>query len=103
MPPPNPTEVSTNTPVPTPSPTFAPEEIIDPKDGMVLIHIPAGEFEMGSSRVEDPQAFEEELPQHIVYLDAYWIDKTEVSNAQYAMCVADSSACTRPANNYSNP
>ena len=100
-PPPSPTEVPTSTPVPIPSPTFAPEEIIDSKDGMVLIHIPAGEFEMGSSRAEDPEAFEGELPQHIVYLDAYWIDKTEVSNAEYAMCAADSGACTKPANNYS--
>ncbi len=80
---------------------FTAEEILDPKDGMMLVHIPAGEFEMGSSRVVDAQAFEEELPSHLVYLDAYWIDKTEVSNAQYAMCVADSGACTKPANNYS--
>jgi formylglycine-generating enzyme required for sulfatase activity/DNA-binding CsgD family transcriptional regulator len=100
-PPPSPTEISINILVPLPSPTFIPQEIIDPKDGMVLIHIPAREFEMGSSRAEDPHAFEEELPQHIVYLDAYWIDKTEVSNAQYALCVAESGACTKPANNYS--
>jgi len=99
--PPGPTEVSANTPASSPSPVFTNREIIDPKDGMALVYIPAGEFEMGSSRAEDPQAFDEELPQHIVYLDAYWIDKTEVSNAQYAMCVADSGACTKPANNYS--
>ncbi|HZM24969.1 MAG TPA: SUMF1/EgtB/PvdO family nonheme iron enzyme [Anaerolineales bacterium] len=80
---------------------FTTEEIIDPKDGMVLVQVPAGEFEMGSSRAEDPQASEEELPQHIVYLDSYWIDKTEVSNAQYAMCVADAGACTKPVNNSS--
>lgn len=88
----------TNTSAPSPSPIFTTEEIIDPKDGMVLVQVPAGEFEMGSSRAEDPQASEEELPQHSVYLDTYWIDKTEVSNAQYAMCVADSGACTKPAN-----
>jgi formylglycine-generating enzyme required for sulfatase activity len=99
--PPSPTELSINIPAPLPSPTFIPQEIIDSKDEMVLVYIPAGEFEMGSSKTEDPQAFEEELPQHIVYLDAYWIDKTEVSNVQYAMCVADSGACTKPANNYS--
>ena len=68
---------------------------------MVPIYIPAGEFKMGSSKSEDPQAWEEELPQHSVYLDAYWIDQTEVTNAQYALCVADSGACTKPANNYS--
>jgi formylglycine-generating enzyme required for sulfatase activity/DNA-binding CsgD family transcriptional regulator len=96
VPPPSPTEVPTRTPTATPSPTPAPQ-----KDGMELVYIPAGEFKMGSSRNEDPHTFEEEIPQHIVYLDAYWIDQTEVTNAQYAMCVADSGACTKPANNYS--
>jgi formylglycine-generating enzyme required for sulfatase activity/DNA-binding CsgD family transcriptional regulator len=91
--------ISTPTaPAPAPSPMFTPAETVDQKDGMVLVQVPAGEFEMGSSRAEDPQASEEELPQHSVYLDAYWIDQTEVSNAQYAMCVADAGACTMPAN-----
>jgi formylglycine-generating enzyme required for sulfatase activity len=75
--------------------------MISPKDGMVMISIPAGEFTMGSSRAEDPQALDEEIPQHTVYLNEYWMDKTEVSNAQYALCVADG-ACTRPANNVSS-
>ena len=97
----SPTDVPANTLAPFASPNFATEEIVDPKDGMVLVPVPAGEFEMGSSKAEDPQASEEELPQHTVYLSDYWIDKTEVSNAQYAMCVADSGACTKPANNSS--
>jgi len=67
---------------------------------MELVNIPAGEFIMGSSRDNDPQAFEDEFPQHIVFLDAYRIDRTEVTNAQYAMCVA-SGACTGPANTFS--
>lgn len=95
------TDAPANPPAPSPSPMFTTQEMIDPKDGMVLVYIPAGEFQMGSSTSEDPQASDEELPQHIVYLHDYWIDKTEVSNAQYAMCVADSGACTQPANNYS--
>jgi formylglycine-generating enzyme required for sulfatase activity len=55
-----------------------------------MVKIPAGEFRMGNA--------EEGL--HIVYLDAYWIDQTEVTNAQYALCV-DSGTCDPPANNYS--
>jgi len=68
---------------------------VSPIDGMALIFIPAGEFKMGSSEADDPQALDEEEPQHIVYLDAYWIDQTEVTNAQYADCVA-SGACSKP-------
>jgi formylglycine-generating enzyme required for sulfatase activity/DNA-binding CsgD family transcriptional regulator len=114
--PPTPTDVPTRTPTSTiipsqtsppsitPSPASTPIDIVTkiaPIDGMVLVYIPAGEFKMGSSRAEDPQTLDEELPQHIVYLDDYWIDQTEVTNEQYAMCVADSGACTQPIDNIS--
>ncbi len=66
-----------------------------PVDGMVLVYVPAGGFLMGASS-EDPNALDDERPQHNVYLDAYWIDSTEVTNAMYALCVAVG-ACTPPA------
>lgn len=103
IPEPTSTPAQTFTPMASPIPTHTPIEIgntISPIDGMELVNIPAGEFTMGSSKDTDPQALEEELPQHIVYLDAYRIDRTEVTNAQYAMCVA-SDACSGPANNFS--
>ena len=47
-------------------------------ENMVLI--PTGEFLMGSS---DGEGTFDERPQHIVYLDAYYIDRYEVTNAQF--------------------
>ena len=65
-----------------------------PADGMVMVYVPAGEFLMGSSDADD-QARDEEKPQHTVYLDAFWIDRTEVTNAQYRKCV-EAGACREP-------
>ena len=48
------------------------------EQGMRLI--PAGEFEMGA---DNEQANTDEYPKHKVALDAFWIDETEVSNAQF--------------------
>ena len=45
-----------------------------------MVFIPAGEFMMGSTEGEG--AFDEH-PQHTVYLDAYYINKYEVTNAQF--------------------
>ena len=49
-----------------------------PPEGMVLI--PAGSFEMGS---EDAEADDDEQPVHTVHLDAFYMDKYEVTNAQF--------------------
>jgi formylglycine-generating enzyme required for sulfatase activity len=48
--------------------------------GMILV--PAGRFLMGSP-VGDPDARENETPQHEVYLPDFYIDRTPVTNAQY--------------------
>ena len=45
-----------------------------------MVLIPEGEFIMGSS---DTEAKEDEKPPHKVFLDAFYIDKHEVTNAQY--------------------
>ena len=56
---------------------------ISPVDGMELSCVPAGEFKMGSTE-SDRDARRTEFPQHTVYLDAFWIDRTEVTNAMFA-------------------
>ena len=60
------------------------------KDGAEMVNVPAGEFLMGSDN-----GYNNEKPHHTVYLDEYWIYKTEVTNAQYAKCVGAGS-CREP-------
>ncbi len=62
------------------------------KDRMVMVYVPAGKFLMGSTPDE---GYDNEHPQHTVSLDAFWIDKTEVTNAQYRKCV-DAGTCREP-------
>lgn len=83
----------------------------NPKDGMTLVFVPAGEFEMGSSNEEidfalakcndyvhiahpgeedcPRELFEMQQPVHKVYLDSYWIDRTEVTNAMFAKFIEE--------------
>jgi iron(II)-dependent oxidoreductase len=59
-----------------------------------MVYIPSGEFIMGSSDKDvemflqlfiyrRPSRFANEQPQHTVYLDSFYIDKYEVTNARY--------------------
>jgi len=60
-------------------------------DGMIIVYVPAGEFEMGNTGIQwiwggslrdgdlGLQVFTDEQPGHTVYLDAFWIDQTEVT------------------------
>ena len=69
-------------------PVLEPEDIqndkteFSPIDGMEIILIPAGEFIMGAEH-NNSSAEKDEKPVHEVYLDAFWMDKTEVSNQMY--------------------
>jgi len=63
------------------------------RDGAVMVKVPAGEFIMGSP---DGEGDDDEHPQHTVYLDGFWIDQTEVTNARYRQCV-EAGDCEEPA------
>ncbi|MEK7396964.1 MAG: formylglycine-generating enzyme family protein, partial [Candidatus Poribacteria bacterium] len=70
-----------------------PKEIIG-KDGAKMVLIPAGEFQMGTDASEIPELakltkdkesswFADETPRHTVFVDAFYMDVYEVTNAQY--------------------
>jgi len=44
-----------------------------------MIYVPEGEFSMGSN-----VGTSKGLPVHTVYLDAHWLDQTEVTSGMYA-------------------
>jgi len=86
-------------------------------DGMVMVYVPAGEFGMGidgdgfeyamrlckqfsggaqlAIATCGAAAFVDEQPLHSVAVDGFWLDRTEVTNAQYQRCVA-AGACAPP-------
>lgn len=103
-------EMPTQVPQPSPTPSVVLTVEVEPspippmptadlswgvKDGMELVSIPAGKFQMGSDGNES-----DERPVRTVYLDAFLIDKTEVTNAMYALCVK-SGRCDAPRSNTS--
>ena len=88
-----PPSVSLAPPTPAPSPGMGSTMVSD-RDGMTLVYVPAGEFLMGSAE-GDTDADADEKPQHQVYLDAFWMDRTEVTTDQYQQCVA-AGKCAAP-------
>lgn len=58
-----------------------------------MVWIPGGEFSMGARNPVDPQdavgmqATTDSLPVHRVAVDGFWMDATEVTNAQFAQFV----------------
>ena len=80
----------TSTPTPTPTPT--PMPFTDDLTGARMIFIQGGIFRMG---FDDGEL--DERPSHVVRLDSYYIDETEVTNEAYGLCVEEG-VCRPPIN-----
>ncbi|MGD9146622.1 MAG: SUMF1/EgtB/PvdO family nonheme iron enzyme, partial [Anaerolineae bacterium] len=70
-------------------------------DGMVMVYVPAGQFDMGTRDAQLDRAmqacieieglgqdcqrknYKQEQPDHTVALEAFWIDQTEVTNVMF--------------------
>ena len=85
-------------------------------DNMLMLFVPGGEFSMGIDHIGMRYAldlcrqvkgtvgagvcqgtsFANEMPTHPVSLESFWIDRTEVTNQQYGLCVEED-GCTPPA------
>jgi formylglycine-generating enzyme required for sulfatase activity len=62
---------------------------------MKTVAVPAGQFAMGCYETTDDECRSDEKPQHAVTLGDFAIDETEVTQAQYALCV-QAGKCPRP-------
>lgn len=92
-------------PSPSPTDTLTPTVIpytiqINTKDNAEMVLVPSGEFTMGSDQKSDPYFWGAEGPEHTVFLDSYYIYRTEVTNAMYQECV-NAKACPKPAQVFS--
>ena len=79
----SPAPAGTNTPV-------AGATRVSNADQMVQNFVPAGPFAMGNDQGKPDQR-----PAHTVNLNAFWIDRTEVTNDMYGLCVR-AAVCTPP-------
>lgn len=96
---PSATMTSTHTPAPTLTFTPEPQTRIREVDGAEMVYIYPGEFIMGITEERFQELLEvreqegdywietlflSAVPEHPVYLDGYWMDRFEVTNAQFA-------------------
>jgi formylglycine-generating enzyme required for sulfatase activity len=79
-----PTSLPSKTPSPTPTLGIDSTQVSE-KDGMISLYVPEGEFTMGDANIGVYQ----------IYLSAFWIDQTEVTNEMYTKCV-DVGKCDPP-------
>lgn len=77
----------------TSTPTVPPQDMLSEvadSYGIPMRFVPEGEFTMGSNN-----GYPDEQPVNVVFLNSFYIDKYEVTNAFYKLCV-DSGVCQPP-------
>ena len=89
-----PLPTATSTPTATATRTATPTATPDRSN---MMYVPAGDFQMGCDPAHNGGygCSSDELPLHTIYLDTFWIERTEVTNGQYAQCVG-AGACEAP-------
>jgi len=88
-------ETSTSEPPSTSTVPVGP--MINQQDGAYVVFVPDGEFIMGNNL---STVAADERPEHSVYLDAFWLYETTVTNRQYRQCIS-AGACEGSINRYS--
>lgn len=86
---------STSTPIPPKPKALQPgigSTQVSVFDGMVQMYVPAGDFTMGSEDTDN----HERWPVHVVALDAFWIDQTEVTQRQFEQFMQEANYETNP-------
>jgi len=82
-----PTITPNRTPTEVPQAAPSVSELGDDESALIegpdMVFVPSGEFLMGAGD-KDPITLSSERPQISVYLDGYWIDRTEVTNQKYS-------------------
>ena len=78
-----------------------PQEYVSPSTGMKFALIPAGEFTMGRTKTTPddqtkmrPIVLLDDRPPHNVWIDAFWLDRTEETQKQYAEFAGQDAALT---------
>ncbi len=101
-----PTDAPTPTTAPTEAPVVAPAGMVLVEDGAFVRGVPGDEADAATldciDEAEDnticyPEYFQDAQPVEEITLSAFFIDVTEVTNADYAACVA-AEVCTEPSN-----
>ena len=82
-------------PKPPEPPSNPPSKVLDPpaENAPGMVWIPGGEFSMGAAEfpgmnMVGMEATTDSRPIHRVFVDGFWMDTTEVTNAQFAKFVA---------------